>query len=196
MTPREEIVKRLPFIFPVGAPNRNHCISEVAAGAIYTMLRKGTVNPKDIFRMNESEPRKALLRTRPLRLALSFGLIPAGAVKILPGVHPNVHKPKYFLEKEFAELFEGYQIHSRILAWQKKHFDRATLRRIAGIQKVVRRFTPRQKKVFLVTRYENHLRKQAADKLGLPLGTVNHDIRCAMAIICKHVRNTNISKKH
>jgi hypothetical protein len=53
MTTREQISKRLPFIFPVGAPNRKYYISEVAAGAIYTMLRKGVVNPKHIFRMNE-----------------------------------------------------------------------------------------------------------------------------------------------
>jgi hypothetical protein len=100
-------------------------------------------------------------------------------------MNPNVHKPKYF-GKEFPELFEGYQIHSRILSWQKKHFDTETLRRIAGIQKAVGCPDPRQKIVFLTTRYENHLRKEAAAKPGLPLPIVNNDLGFAMTIIRKN----------
>jgi hypothetical protein len=99
MTTREQIAKRLPFIFPVGTPNRKFCISEVAAGAIYTMLQMGAVNPKHIFRMNEHESSPCLQRRRPLHLALKHCLIPAGAVKELPGVHPNVFKPKLVLSK-------------------------------------------------------------------------------------------------
>jgi hypothetical protein len=160
MTTREQIAKRLPFIFPIGTPNRKFCISEVAAGAIYTMLRKGVVNPKHIFQMNEGEPSQSLLRRRPLALTLNKGLIPSGAVKILPGVHPNVFKPKYYLEKEFAFLIAVPLNFNDLHNWQKKHFAPETLRRIARIRKAVRHLTPRQKKVFLTTRYENRLRKE------------------------------------
>jgi hypothetical protein len=192
MTTREQILKRLPFIFPVGTPHRKFCISEVAAGAIYTILRKGVVNPKHIFRMNEGEPSQTLLRRRPLALTLTRGLIPSGAVKILPGVHPNVFKPKYYLEKEFAFLVAGPLHFSDLHRWQKKHFDPETLSRIARIRKAVRRLTPRQKKVFLTTRYENRLRKEAAAQLGLTLPIINNDLRSAMSLICKHVRNARV----
>jgi hypothetical protein len=109
-------------------------------------------------------------------------------VKILPGVHPNVFKPKYYLEKEFALLFEGPFMYRDMLSWQKRHFDHETLKRVARIKKAVRRLTPRQKKVFLTTRYENRLRKEAAAQLGLSLGVVNNDLRSAMATIRKHTK--------
>jgi hypothetical protein len=196
MITRQQILSRLPFIFPVGTPNRNYCISEIAAGAIYTMLCSGTVNPKHIFRMNEGEPSKSLQRKRPLYLTLSRGLIPTGAVKIIPEVHPNPFKPKYYLESVFARLFEPglseIMFDAALLSWQKNHFDEKTCRLILIIHEAVENLPPRQKKIFCITRYGNHFRTAAADKLGLSEKTVDNDLRNAIRFIRKQIRYENV----
>lgn len=189
---REEILKRLPFIFPVGMPNRNLCVSEVAAGAIFTMFKTGVVNPRHIFRENENEASKTLHRKKPLYIALTHGLIPAGAVKILPGVHPNAFKPKYYLEKEFALLFKKKLNKNDLLSWQKKHFTHETNRHIALIHEAAQNLPPRQKKIFQMTRYENCFRIEAADKLQLPIRTINNELRNAIRFIRKQIRNENL----
>jgi Sigma-70, region 4 len=196
MITREGVQKKLPFIFPVGAPNRNYCVSEIAAGAIFTMLRTGTVNPKHIFQMNEGEASQSLQRKRPLYLTLSRGLIPAGAVKIIPEVRPNAFIPKYFLETAFARLFEPglprTMFDAALLAWQKNHFDEKTGRLISVIHAAVESLPPLQKKIFLLTRYENHFRTEAADRLGLSKKTVDNELRNAIRFIREQIRYENI----
>ncbi|HSZ32980.1 MAG TPA: sigma factor-like helix-turn-helix DNA-binding protein [Puia sp.] len=111
-----------------------------------------------------------------------------GAVKELPGVHPHSFKPKCYLEKEFARLFDGLLRFYDLLDWQKKHFGPETLHRIMRIRKAVGRLTPRQKKVFFMTRYENRQRKEAAAELGLSLHVVNSELRLATKIVRKHIK--------
>ncbi|MEJ0080827.1 MAG: sigma factor-like helix-turn-helix DNA-binding protein [Puia sp.] len=202
---REEILKRLPFIFPVGTPNRNHCVSEVATGAVFTMLSTRAIeglsiyiNPTHVFKLNESEASKTLQRKRPLYLCLTRALIPMGAVKMLPDVHPNAFKPKYFLEKEFARLFEkpfdinNYRDIHELRTWQINHFDKKTFDFMVLIRQAVDKLPPRQKKIFSMTRYENYFRLEAASKLQLPINTIDNELRNAIRFIRRHIRNENV----
>ena len=59
---REDISQKLPIIFPEGTPNRNYCIRDTAAVAIFTMLyidavegRSVYMAPVDIYRMTEEQ---------------------------------------------------------------------------------------------------------------------------------------------
>src|SRR6202035_4906729 len=173
---RALILARLPYIFPVGSPNRNFSAGDLAADSIFTMLFAGAVegrstliNPIHIFRRKEKES-QVLIRRRSLQLTLSLGLIPPGAVKILSNVHPNSLRPKYYLEGAFAELFDpelsGHALNSAFHLWQKEHFSKKTLALIRLIEAAVTQLPARQKQSFLMTRYEHYFRQEAADQLG------------------------------
>ena len=40
---REEVLERLALIFPMGIPNRNYCVRELAASTVFTALYIGAV---------------------------------------------------------------------------------------------------------------------------------------------------------
>ncbi len=136
------------------------------------------------------------MRKRPLYVTLCHGLIPMGAVKVLPGVYPNPYKPKYYLEKEFALLFleasgDKKSRNKNIRTWQKKQFDEETFRTILRIQGATQKLPAHQKKLFMWTRYEKHSRKEAAEKLGLPIYTLNNHLLKAIKFIRKHTHTND-----
>lgn len=46
---RETIEERLPLIFPVGTPHRNHCIRRIAASTVFSMIYVNAIEGEDIY---------------------------------------------------------------------------------------------------------------------------------------------------
>ncbi|MEP9444105.1 hypothetical protein QYG72_22050 [Xanthomonas euvesicatoria] len=79
---RLTIHQRLPLIFQEGTPNRNYCIREMAASAVFVMLYIGAVEgtdrwlaPKHVMRMTVEQ---ALLSDDAVREAYGFGAMKPG----------------------------------------------------------------------------------------------------------------------
>lgn len=134
LSTREEILKRLEKIFPLGTPQRSFCVRELSASTIFTMLYIGAVegagiylSPKHVYRMTDEQ---SVLLDHTSRLAyekdfnapgkrwyadntrepirdetLREGLIYVGAVTMRRDVPTTSSKPRYTLSKEFAGLF-------------------------------------------------------------------------------------------
>lgn len=47
--PKALVAERLPLIFPEGTPNRNYCIRDLAASAVFTMLYIGAIEGGDTY---------------------------------------------------------------------------------------------------------------------------------------------------
>jgi hypothetical protein len=69
---RSDVHRRLQIIFPEGVPQRNYCVREIAASAVFLMLYIGAIDgenewlaPKHVMRMTEQQ---ALLATETDRL--------------------------------------------------------------------------------------------------------------------------------
>jgi hypothetical protein len=65
LSPPEVIAERLPLIFPVGTPNRNNCVRDIAAKTVFTMLYVGAIedwgifcSPQHVYRMTEEQSHK------------------------------------------------------------------------------------------------------------------------------------------
>jgi hypothetical protein len=63
---RDQVLERLPLIFPVGTPNRTYCVRELAASTIFTALYIGAVEgsgrylgPVHVYRMTTEQAAKA-----------------------------------------------------------------------------------------------------------------------------------------
>lgn len=70
---RSEIHRRLQSIFPEGTPQRNYCVREMAASAVFVMLYIGAIEgtdrwlaPKHVMRMTEEQSKR---QTADVRLA-------------------------------------------------------------------------------------------------------------------------------
>jgi hypothetical protein len=62
---REEVLERLALIFPMGIPNRNYCVRELAASTVFTALYIGAVEgsgrylgPIHVYRMTNKQAAK------------------------------------------------------------------------------------------------------------------------------------------
>jgi hypothetical protein len=167
-TSRELILERLPLIFPLGTPNRQYCIRELAASTVFTMLYINAVDgtdiyagPAHVYRMTEEQAsqfdadsretyRMGAVRGKqpagvrwyadntrePIRdETIREGLIPVGAILSLQGIPTTSGKPRYYLNRAFALLFDpaltGEQLSAAIKAWQITHLSKSALMRLS-----------------------------------------------------------------
>ncbi|WP_160165330.1 BsuBI/PstI family type II restriction endonuclease [Xanthomonas phaseoli] len=133
---RLTIHQRLPLIFQEGTPNRNYCIREMAASAVFVMLYIGAVEgtgrwlaPKHVMRMTVEQ---ALLSDDAVREAYGLGAMKPGfrvadeensreplrdetlrqgfitnnAVAERTGLPTTSGLPRYALKTDFAALFD------------------------------------------------------------------------------------------
>lgn len=166
--PKKIIAERLPLIFPEGTPNRNYCIRDLAAGAIFTMLYIGAVeggdvyfSPKHLYRMTEEQSQKTSDEERmeyrknverpgfhmsgkrwyhdntrePIRdETLKEGLVALDVVKVDEKIPTTSSKPRYFLARSFADLFDsklsGQALAEKISIWQTNNLSKNALSRI------------------------------------------------------------------
>jgi hypothetical protein len=63
---REQVLERLPIIFPEGTPNRTYCIRELAASTVFAALYIGAVEgfgrylgPVHVYRMTDEQAAKS-----------------------------------------------------------------------------------------------------------------------------------------
>ncbi|PBQ32731.1 restriction endonuclease [Sphingobacteriaceae bacterium] len=164
----QEVVRRLPLVFPEGTPNRNYCTRELSASTIFTMLYIGAVEgldrylgPIHVYRMTEEQSLKSDLLSRNNYLSLALkkgavidgkrwyadntrepirdetlreGLQQVGAVKSIV-VPTTSSKPRYYLEKNFAALFnpeiEDIDLLKKIKKWQESNLSKHGLTRIS-----------------------------------------------------------------
>jgi len=68
---RKIVAERLPLIFPEGTPNRNYCVRELSASAVFAMLYIGAVEgtgrylgPIHVYRMTGEQARRTREKER------------------------------------------------------------------------------------------------------------------------------------
>ncbi len=71
--------------------------------------------------------------------SLREGLVPAGAVTVRPGVVTTSPRPRYALEREFADLFdpelEGSELDAAIEDWRRSNLSTSALARVAIVSR-------------------------------------------------------------
>ena len=160
----DEVRERLRLIFPEGSQHRTYCTRKMSGSTVFTMLYIAAIegseiylSPKHVYRMTdaqaqerESAPRLAYASNfkaegrpwyadtsrEPIRdETLREGLEVVGAVRQLRGVPTTSSKGRYYLTKEFADLFDpelkGDAFTAAAAAWRAANLSTGALARIA-----------------------------------------------------------------